>query len=53
MFEHLVDPLCVEGHIDEDARLVCPSAASAMDAHSNNNPDLTVLTHKRAAVIPL
>lgn len=53
IFEDLVDPLCVEGHIDENARLVGASTASAMDAHSHNNPELTILTHKRAAVIPL
>lgn len=53
MFEDLVDPLRVKGHIDEDAWLVGPSAASAMDTHSDNNPDLAVLTHERAAVIPL
>lgn len=53
IFEDLVDPLCVKGNIDENARLVGPSTASAMDAHSNNNLDLTVLTHKRAAIIPL
>lgn len=53
IFEDLVDPLCVEGHIDEDARLVGPSTASAMDTHSHNNPDVTILTHKRATIIPL
>lgn len=53
MSEDLVDPLCEEGHVDEDARLVGPGAASAMDAHSHNNPDLTVLTHEGTAVIPL
>ncbi|TNN86227.1 hypothetical protein EYF80_003644 [Liparis tanakae] len=42
-----------EGHIDEDARLVGPSAASAMDAHAHDDPDLAVLTHERTAVIPL
>lgn len=53
MFEDLIDPLRVVGHIDEDARLVGPSAAPAMDTHSNNNLDLSVLAHERAAVIPL
>ncbi len=53
IFEDLVDPLRVEGHIDEDARLVGPSTASAMDTHSHNNPDITILAHKRAAIIPL
>lgn len=53
IFEDLVDPLRVKGHIDEDARLVGASTASAMDTHSHNNPDLTILAHKRAAVIPL
>lgn len=53
MFEDLVDPLCVEGHVDEDARLVGPSTASAVDTHSDNNPDVTVLAHKWATIIPL
>lgn len=53
MFEDLVDPLRVKGHIDEDARLVGPSTASAMDTHSHNNPNVTVLTHERATIIPL
>lgn len=51
--EDLVDPLSVEGHIDEDARLVGPSAASAMDTHSYNNLDLSILTHKGPAIISL
>lgn len=53
VFEDFVDPLCVEGHINEDAGLVGSSAASTGDAHSHNNPDLTILTHERAAIIPL
>ncbi len=51
--EDLVDPLCVKGHVDEDARLVGSSTASAMDTHSHNNLDFTILTHKRTAIIPL
>lgn len=53
IFEDLVDPLGVEGHIDEDAGLVGPSTASAMNAHSHNHPYLAILAHERAAVIPL
>lgn len=53
IFEDLVDPLSVKGHVDEDARLVGSCAASSMDAHSHNDLDPTVLTDERAAVIPL
>ena len=53
MFEDFIYPLRVERHVDEDARLVGPGAASAMDTHSHNYPDLPILTHQRAAVIPL
>lgn len=53
MFEDLVDPLCVEGHVDEDAGLVCPSTASAVHTYTDNNSEDPVLTNKRAAVIPL
>lgn len=53
VFEDFVYPLCVERHIDEDTRLVGPSTASAMDTHSHDNPDVTILTYKRSAIIPL
>lgn len=53
VFEDFVYPLCVERHIDEDARLVGPSTASAMDTHSQDNPGVTILTYKRAAIISL
>lgn len=45
IFKDLVHPLRVERHIDEDARLVGTSAASAVDAHTNDNPDIAVLAH--------
>lgn len=53
IFEDFVNPLSIVGHINEDARLVESSAASAMDAYTNNNFELTILTHKRATIIPL
>lgn len=53
IFEDLVDPLCVVGHVDEEARLVGPRAASSVDAHSHDDLDPPVPTHERAAVIPL
>lgn len=51
--EDFVNPLCVERHVDEDARLVLSGAAPAMDAHAHNDLDVAVLTHQGAAVIPL
>lgn len=53
VFEDLVHPLRVEGHVDEDAGLVGPSAAPAVDTYSDDNSDIPILTHQRAAVIPL
>lgn len=53
IFEDLVDPLCVVGHVDEEARLVGPRAASSVDAHAHDDLDPPVPTHERAAVIPL
>ena len=53
IFEDFVYPLRVERYIDEDARLVGPRTAPAMDADSHNHPDLPILTHQRAAVVPL
>lgn len=51
--EDLVDPLGVEGYVDENGRLIGPSAASTVDTHSHNDPDVAVLTNQRTTVIPL
>lgn len=51
--EDFVDPLRVERHVDEDARLVLPGTASAVDAHAHDDLDVAVLTHQGAAVVPL
>lgn len=51
--ENFIYPLCVERHVNEDARLVLPSAASAMDAHAHDDLDVTILAYKRAAIISL
>lgn len=53
IFEDFVYPLRIERYVDEDARLVGSGTAPAMDADSHNHPDLPVLTHQRAAVVPL
>lgn len=53
VFEDLVHPLCVEGHIDEDAGLVGSSTPPAVDTYSDNDSNIPILTHQRAAVIPL
>lgn len=51
--EHLVYPLREERHVDEDAGLVLPRAASAVDAHAHDDLDVAVLAHQGAAVVPL
>ena len=53
MSEHLVDPLCVEGDVDEDARAVGTGTASAMDTDSHYDPALSFLAHQGAAIVPL
>lgn len=53
IFEDFVYPLRVERNVDEDARLVGSGTAPAMDADSHNHPDLPILAHQRAAVVPL
>lgn len=53
MSEHLVDPLCVEGDVDEDARAVGTGTASAMDTDPHYDPALSFLAHQGAAIVPL
>lgn len=53
MFEDLVDPLCVEGHVDEDTRLIGSSTASAVDTDSHYDPDISILAYQRPSVVPL
>ena len=53
IFEDLVDPLGVEGDVDEDAGLVGSRTASAMDADAHNHLALPVLADQRTAVVPL
>lgn len=51
--EDFVYPLCVERHVNEDARLVLSGAASAMDAHAHDDLDVAVLADQGTAVISL
>lgn len=53
VFEDFVYPLRVERHVDEDARLVGSGTAPAVNADSHDDPKIPVLTHQRAAVVPL
>lgn len=53
VFENFMYPLCVERDVYKDGRLVCPCTTSAMDAHSNYDLDLSILTYERTTIIPL
>ena len=48
-----MDPLGVEGDVDEDAGLVGSRAAPAVDADAHNHLALSLLADQRTPVIPL
>lgn len=53
MLEDLVDPVRVEGHVDEDGGLVGPCTAPAVHAHAHDHLNLPVLAHQGPAVVSL
>ena len=53
VFEHFVDPLGVEGHVDEHGGSSGERTAAPVDAHAHDDLPFLLLAHQRASVVLL